>query len=408
MADRGDGQPEDPQRAHELLAQLRDANQNLLIAAVDAQARRDEAEAANRRQNEFLAMLAHELRNPLAPIGMAAALLERLSGVHPDLPRLHGVIQRQVEQMARLLDDLLDAARVSSGKIVLRKKVAALAEVIERAVETVQPKMHQRQQQLRVSLPDQALAVECDPARLAQVFSNLLWNASKFTQEGGAISLSVEPDGQGARVIVEDNGIGITPDLLPQVFELFLQGPRGLARSEGGMGIGLSVVRSLVKMHDGTVEAWSEGSGKGSRFTVTLPCARPEDIAQDGRRSGKASARARVLLIEDSADASAMLRELLTLEGHSVSCAATGPDGLAMALADVYDVVVCDIGLPGMDGYQVAQQLRARHPHPPPRIVALSGYGGPEDRSRAERAGFDHYLVKPVDPDALLMLLGPH
>jgi signal transduction histidine kinase len=386
-----------------LVEQLREANQNLVLATVQAQTMREEAESANRRQNEFLAMLAHELRNPLASIGMAATLLEKVAAANPELPKLHAIIHRQTDQMARLLDDLLDAARVSSGKIVLENRSLLLSEVIESAAETSQPYISARQQTLSIDLPPEPLLLEGDRVRLAQVFSNLLVNASKFTRDNGLIELAATGQAGNVVVTVKDNGTGITADVLPHIFNLFTQGPRSLARSEGGLGVGLTVVRSLVKMHGGTVAAHSEGLNRGSVFTVTLPLSDKQRTEQAEPPRRNSPRHCKILLIEDNPDASETLKAFLALEGHVVTCAFDGPSGLAMAQQNDFEIVISDLGLPGMDGFELMRQLR-RH-KAGPLTIAVTGYGQLEDRARAAEAGFDHCLVKPVDGDALLSLI---
>jgi two-component system, sensor histidine kinase len=397
-------------------AQLREANAHLVMATVNAQSLQDEAEAANRRQNEFLAMLAHELRNPLAPISMAAAMLERMPQATPELATLHSVISRQVEHMARLLDDLLDAARISSGKITLAIAPLALSEVVERALETVQPRIAERRQQLTVTIGDPDMLLDGDKVRLTQVLSNLLGNASKYTQDGGTIVLRAERSGgEGTvRLSVSDNGTGIGPDVLPHIFDLFTQGPRSLARSEGGLGVGLNVVRNLVQMHGGSVHAHSDGVGQGSRFTLELPvsASAPAQASQPPPLATGRCIACNVLLIEDNVDVCDTLRSFLMLDSHEVTAAYDGPSGLALAQTGGFDVLICDIGLPGLDGLEVIRRLRAHEQEETPGTtgtpvfaVALSGYGQAEDRARALAAGFDEYLVKPVRPDALLALI---
>jgi len=389
------------------LAQLREANENLVLAAVNAQTLRDDAEAANRRQNEFLAMLAHELRNPLAPISMAAALLERLPNPPPQLHSLTQVIGRQVGHMAHLLDDLLDAARISSGKILLTIEPILMSEVIEQAVETVQPRIKERRQTLLVDVLVEPLITDGDRVRLTQVFTNLLGNASKYTPDHGEIRLAAFVAHGEIVITVEDNGSGISPEVIPHIFDLFTQGPRSLARSEGGLGVGLNVVRNLVSMHNGVVRAESAGAGAGSCFTVRLPLSKAVQAtapAPGGAASLKTDGCA-VLLVEDNIDACSTLQHFLTLEGHAVSAAHEGNSGLAAALAREYDVVICDIGLPGLDGYDLIKALRASAHGARPYAIALSGYCQAEDRARAIDAGFDHYLVKPVQPEALLALI---
>ncbi|GAB3448264.1 ATP-binding protein [Massilia solisilvae] len=389
-------------------AQLREANQNLVLATVTAQSGRDDAEEANRRQTEFLAMLAHELRNPLAPIGTAAALLPRTAGDDARALELAQVIGRQVAHMAHLLDDLLDAARISSGKITLSLQSVRLDQVIEQAVETVAPRVRERAQELALTLPREPLVLHGDRVRLTQVFTNLLSNASKYTPEGGTIRLTAVADAEQAVVTVQDNGTGIAPGFMPHVFDLFTQGPRALARTEGGLGVGLNVVRNLVGMHGGRIDAYSAGEGEGSLFTVTLPL--PEGTLAPPReartvRRGRA-APLRLLLVEDNRDACETLSHLLALEGHEVQVAYDGKAGLAAATGGEFDALLCDIGLPGLDGLELIACLRRARGGKPLYAVALSGYCQAEDRSRALAAGFDEYCVKPVNTEALLGLLG--
>jgi signal transduction histidine kinase len=391
----------------ERIEQLLEANENLVLAAVNAQTLRDDAEATNRRQNEFLAMLAHELRNPLAPISMAAALLEQVPHAPPQLLNLTRVIGRQVGHMAHLLDDLLDAARISSGKITLAVEPIMLADVIEQAIETVQPRINERRQQLQVELPPDPIIADGDRVRLTQVFTNLLGNASKYTGDGGAIRLAVAVHEAETAITVEDNGTGMTAEIIPHIFDLFTQGPRSLARSEGGLGVGLNVVRNLVSMHRGTVRAESAGLGQGSRFTVRLPVsqARAATRAPQADKSPAPGRACRILLIEDNVDACITLQHFLALEGHAVSVAHDGKTGLEMAIGADYDAVICDIGLPGIDGFDVIRGLRESRRAMRPFAIALSGYCQAEDRARAIEAGFDHYFVKPISPGGLLELI---
>ncbi|WP_317203518.1 hybrid sensor histidine kinase/response regulator [Janthinobacterium sp.] len=381
------------------IAQLREANQNLVLATLDAQSMRDDAEAANRRQNEFLAMLPHELRNPLAPISVAAAMIGQAPGATPQLRRLQAIIGRQVGHLSRLLDDLLDAARISNGKITLLRHPIRLADVIERAVETIQPHLSVRRQLLSVAAPAQALDIDGDHVRLTQVFSNLLANASKFTPDHGHIRIRATPLGRHVEVTVGDDGAGIAADVLPHVFDLFTQGPRSLARSEGGLGVGLSIVRDIVQMHGGTVTASSPGLGGGSVFSVTLPLL---GAAAAGHAAAVPAAAAmcparRILLVDDNADACAALQMLLEMDAHSVDVAHDGAHALAAAGRRAYDVIICDIGMPGMDGLEFARALRASAGGKALLLLGLSGYGQPKDRAGAAAAGFDAYFVKPVD-----------
>ena len=287
----------------------------------------------------------------------------------------------------------------------------ALGAALDQAIETVAPRIRERGQQLQVSLPDEVLNIEGDPVRLTQVFANLLGNASKYTGNGGRIALRAWCAQEEVVVEVSDNGSGIAPEMLPQVFDLFIQGPRSLARSEGGLGIGLNVVRNLVGMHGGSVSADSPGEGRGSTFTVRLPLsAEVAQVAEIASGPSAAEGACRILLIEDNVDACDTLCTLLQLAGHDVTVAYDGHAGLAEAQARHYDIVICDIGLPGIDGLEVLARLRGGQLEPGlpgrPFAIALSGYGQLEDRERALGAGFDRYLVKPAAPDALLGLVG--
>lgn len=383
---------------------LREANQNLMIASVDAQNLRDAAEMAHARQNEFLAMLAHELRNPLAPISMANAMLARLPSPSAELLHLHAIIQRQVAHLTRLLDDLLDAARISSGKVALVCAPLALIDVLRRAVETVQVRVLERAQGVTLDLAEDPV-VDGDPVRLAQVFANLLVNASKYTGNGGTIRLTARSHEGFAVVTVADNGAGIAADVMPHIFDLFTQGPRALARSEGGLGVGLNVVRNIVQLHGGTVSAVSDGSGSGSAFTVRLPLAVQAEQAPLLNGAVSLLASRRILVVEDNLDANDTLARLLRAEGHCVTSAYDGIAGLGMASRQSFDVLLCDIGLPGMDGLELIMRLRATTGAHVPFAIAISGYGRTEDRERAVSAGYGQYFVKPVDVNALLSLV---
>jgi signal transduction histidine kinase/ActR/RegA family two-component response regulator len=396
-------------RLDDTVAQLREANEHLVLAAVQAQHLQEDAENANRRQNEFLAMLAHELRNPLSPIGMAASLLERTPDATPQIHKLSRVIGRQVDHMAKLLDDLLDAARISSGKITLSTQPLVLADVLQQAVETAQPCIQERRQSLQVELPPEMVVVEGDQVRLTQVFTNLLANASKYTGEGGRLHLAAHADADEVSVTIEDNGAGIAPEIIPYIFDLFTQGPRALARSEGGLGVGLNVVRNLVTMHAGSVEAESGGAGHGSRFTVRLPRSGHQSVDRGPSQVAVTGGRKRVLVVEDNPDTCATLAACLREEGHEVVTALDGRSGLAAAMERPYDVILCDIGLPGLDGLGLIRAVRAAVGAGAggTRLlaIALTGYGQQDDEARGLEAGFDHYLVKPVGLEALLPLI---
>lgn len=391
----------------DLVSQLREANQHLVIATVGAQDLQANAEAVNQRQEEFLSMLAHELRNPLAPVAMATELLGKITDAHPQLPKLHAIISRQVNHMTHLVDDLLDASRFSGGKIALKKQPLLLSKIIESAVETSQPFIDKRNQRLIIELPASPIVIDGDLVRLAQVFSNLLINAAKFTPEFEQITLSAHKLANAVTVSVKDNGIGIAADIQPHIFDLFTQGFHSMDRSQGGLGIGLSLVRTIAEMHGGNVKVRSAGAGFGSEFTVFLPTSsKPLPVAINAVPNAAPAHHSRILLIEDNADASATLHDLLTLDGHTVTSASDGGSGLALATANDYDAIVCDIGLPGMDGYEVATQLRLHaSTKPVPRLIALTGYNQPENRARAKEVGFDHYLVKPIATDILLKII---
>lgn len=389
-----------------LVVQLREANQNLVIATFGAQDLQAKAEAAHHRQEEFLSMLAHELRNPLAPISLAAELLENIAAAHPLLPKIHGIIGRQVSHLTHLVDDLVDASRVNSGKITLQKRKLLLSEIIDSAVETSKPFIDKRDQHLMIDLPVDPVVIDGDLVRLAQVFSNLLINATKFTPERGHITVSAHQLANAVVVSVKDDGVGIARDIQPFIFDLFTQGPRSLDRSQGGLGIGLSLVRTIAEMHGGTAHVESGGAGLGSEFTVQLPIS-IESLPRDNRSTAQSSRSRprRVLLIEDNADANEILNNLLALEGHTMTSAFDGTTGLAMAKENNYDVIVCDIGLPGLNGYEVVKQLRHDPLKPVPYLIAMTGYNQLEHRNHAMDAGFDHYLVKPVAMDILKDLI---
>ena len=395
------------ERSH-LVEQLREANENLLLASLNAQQLREQADAGARRQSEFLAMLAHELRNPLAPIRMASALLAREPAPSEQLQQLQDIIERQVGHLTGLLDNLLDASHVASGAVAMLRRPLSLDALLRRAMEKIRPELCTLHQVLRIALPVPML-VDGDQVRLEQVFANLLGNASKYTQEGGVIGVSADVDAGCAVVTISDNGSGIGVELLPHVFGLFTQGPRSRARSEGGLGVGLHIVRSIVYQHGGSVAAYSDGPGKGSSFVVTLPLSSSAPHG-GGAAAGEApdadAAARRILLVEDNLDANETLRQLLSAEGHQVTSAFDGVAGLTLALAHPFDILVCDIGLPGIDGLELITRLRANPVHPIPFAIAISGYGDADNRTLAIGAGFGQYFVKPVDVAALLTLIG--
>jgi signal transduction histidine kinase/DNA-binding response OmpR family regulator len=361
----------------------------------------EELQDANQRKDEFLAMLSHELRNPLAPIRNAVELMRRVGSQEARITMARDVIDRQVTQLARLVDELLDVSRISQGKIVLKKEPVELAKVIAHSVETVRPMIDVREQRLTVEVSAGPVWVMGDFARLSQVVANLLNNACKYTPEGGRIRLAASAERGLATVTVEDNGTGIESDLLPRVFELFVQGDRGLDRSQGGLGIGLTLVKRLVELHQGEVAADSAGPGKGSTFRVTLPCisaVQPPASAQPQVAATHEVYGRRVLVVDDNLDAAESTAAFLRLEGHEVKTVGDGSEALASVHVFAPHVIVLDIGLPGLDGYAVARQLRERGDTSHTLLVAMTGYGQREDRERAIAAGFDYHFVKPTDP----------
>ncbi|MBC5785071.1 response regulator [Ramlibacter sp. USB13] len=366
------------------------------------------AREAERRKDEFIATLAHELRNPLAPIRAALQVLHRT----PDAAaasRMREVMERQVNHMVRLVDDLMDVARISRGKLELRCQRVQVREVVDAALETSRPLFERARHQLTVTTPDAHLWIDADPTRLAQVISNLLNNAAKYTPDGGEIRLEVQRANEGQlRIAVSDNGAGIAPQLLPHVFDMFAQGHDTIERAQGGLGIGLTLVHQLVRLHGGEVTASSPGLGFGSTFTVTLPLPVQDEAAADaGGARGEQGARdgIRVLVADDNVDAATTLAMLLELMGHRCTAVHDGPSALASFSQVKPDVVLLDIGMPGMDGYEVARRLRAMPGGDSATVVALTGWGAANDRARSAEAGFDLHLTKPVDHAALAAAL---
>jgi PAS domain S-box-containing protein len=369
--------------------------------------RRIEAlEQSNKRINEFLAMLAHELRNPLAPIRNAVTVMHRAHATPEQMDWARGVIDRQITHLTRLVDDLLDMSRITTGKITLRREPLDLREAVARAVEATRPLIEGRRQHLQVDTPPDAVMVLGDVTRLTQVVLNLLNNASKYTPEDGRISVSLVRKAELADILVRDNGIGIPPELLPSIFDLFAQGQRSLDRAEGGLGIGLTLVRRLVEMHGGGVDATSEGPQQGSSFTVTLPLAKDaRATAASPRPAAATAAPRRILVVDDNADSADSMAMLLELTGHASRTAHDGPSAFVAAAEFRPDIVLLDLGLPGMSGFDVAVHLRQMDGLERVPIVAMTGYGLDEDRRRTKAAGFAAHLVKPIDPAALEKLV---
>jgi len=361
---------------------------------------------ADHRKNEFLAMLGHELRNPLAPIRNAVQVLKTQSVANPTLEWCRKIIDRQVSHMALLLDDLLDVARIMQDKIVLKMDCFDFSEIIDSAIETVYPLIESRKQELDVSRPDRPMWVQGDRVRLTQALSNLLNNAAKYTHEGGKIALEMVQEADDLVIKVHDNGSGITPEILPHIFEIFTQADSSLARSQGGLGLGLTLTRRLIEMHGGTVSASSAGDRQGSEFVIRLPLFNAPSLMQAPQPEvAQSLTKLRILLIDDNADVSESLALLLQLEGHEVDTADCGLTGIEKAQAFRPQVVLLDIGLPDISGYEVARRLRELPETRQTLLVAISGYGQAKDLEQSKSAGFDRHLLKPVDPSHLSDLL---
>ncbi len=356
----------------------------------------------DRRKDEFLAMLAHELRNPVAPILNVAEVLSRQLAGDVRQQSLVGIVQRQAAHLSRLLDDLLDVARITRGRIELKRELVPLAACVELALETADPLIKEKGHRLFIEPAVPGLVVNADRVRIAQCVTNLLSNAAKYTDPGGEIRLRQYVDQSQAVIEVSDTGMGISAQFLPHVFDLFAQGERALDRAQGGLGIGLSVCKRLLEKHGGSIAAHSNGAGKGSMFSIRLPLA-TEQTRAHVVSSSASTPRRRVLIVDDNHDAADSLAILLGMEGHEVRTAYSGEDALAQSAAADFEVVLLDIGLPGMNGYEVARRLKAAGSRA--RIVAQSGYGQPEDKQRAAAAGFHAHLVKPVEMAALANLL---
>jgi PAS domain S-box-containing protein len=366
----------------------------------------EQLRVADRRKDEFLAMLGHELRNPLAPIRTVSDVLQRTLVDNPRALELCAILQRQVEQMTRLLDDLLDVTRITRGTIRFEKRRVELSAVIQRAVEAAGPLITRRKQRLRVGIPRVPMCVVGDFARLVQLVTNLLNNAAKYTPTGGRIALRVVRRGAEVDIRIQDNGAGIAREMLPRVFDLFVQSETATGMHEG-LGIGLTLVRAVAEHHGGRVIARSAGSGCGSRFDVTLPLAASdgETVLQPLRPATEAmTPRKRIVIVDDNRDAVEALATLLRLSGHDVSVAMNGQEGLRLVEKTAPDLALLDIAMPGMSGYEVARRLREAGCKV--KLAAITGYGGADDRERSRAAGFDHHIVKPIDPAGLERLLG--
>jgi signal transduction histidine kinase len=377
-----------------------------------------ERKEAIRRRDEFLAMLAHELRNPLASILNAVRMMRLHLPATAEVENARAIIERQGQHLARLLDDLLDLSRVTHGKIELRKQVLDVRDVVSDAIQSSRATIDQRRHQLTINMPGEAVYVEADPTRLTQIIVNLLTNAAKYTEPGGRIEVALRREGSQMVLSVKDTGKGIPPAQLANIFDPFMQLDASLDRAEGGLGLGLTLVRRLVELHGGTITAYSAGRNHGSEFVVRLPCSSciplMEKPSQEETASSPSEPRAaapvtfvprNILLVEDNDDGRQMLRDLLRSLGHRVEEASNGLEGLNAMRRQMPDVALVDIGLPGLDGYELARQVRALPSGDKVRLLAVTGYGQPEDRRRAQEAGFEALLVKPVDLNKLEQFL---
>jgi signal transduction histidine kinase len=390
-------------------SELERANRTLLIEVAERSRAERALKDADQKKDEFLALLAHELRNPLAPLLNAVELM-RLQPRDPQLGWAREVIERQVSYLTRLVDDLLDVSRITRGQITLNRQPLELAVLIERAIEMAQPLMQQRRQQITVAIPDRTLRINGDQVRLVQAFGNVLGNAVKYADPGGHIEVSAHRREASAVVQVRDDGIGIPADQMGKIFELFTRVEHGPERPQSGLGIGLALVRRLVEMHGGTVTAHSEGAGSGSEFVIRLPLARETALEERYHLPGGAAAaepavRRRILIADDNLDALDSTARLLQHGGHEVFSATDGSLALQAAERHLPEVALLDIGMPGLDGYEVARRIRAAPWGRGLTLVAITGWGQESDRRRSQEAGFDSHLVKPVDPGQLSALL---
>jgi len=389
--------------------ELARANRNLHSEVIERARIEHALKEADRHKDEFLAMLAHELRNPLAPIHNAVQLMRALPDAGAQHVRLREMVERQLRHLTRLVDDLLDVSRITRGKIKLTREPLEVANLIARAVETVEPLIRENGHTLETDVPPQPLRLFGDPLRLTQIVGNLLSNAAKYTDPGGRIQLVVQPVGSEVEIRVRDNGVGIPPDLLPKIFELFTQLDRRLDRPQSGLGIGLALVQRLAEMHGGSVRAHSDGEGRGSEFVIRLPLVQEENerkaSSAEAPRSPPSLVSRRILVADDNADAMESLATLLELEGHQVIRATNGPLALEAAEQHLPEVILLDIGMPQLDGYEVARRIREQPWGTQMLLVALTGWGQDSDRRRSRDAGFDCHLVKPLNLEELTPLL---
>ena len=387
------------------LEELERQNREILQAVTELRRHEEELRTADRRKNEFLAMLAHELRNPLAALQNGVEYLRSQGETDSPWGRVEDMMIRQTRQLARLVDDLLDVSRITQGTVRIRREPIEAADLVSMAAEANRGLMDQRGHRFRVEVPERPIWLDADPTRLTQVLSNLLNNAARYTPEGGTISLSVHAIEGEVRFIVRDNGVGIEADMLPQVFELFMRAEQAVQSAEAGLGIGLTIVKRMVELHSGTIQAYSDGVGRGSTFIMTLPAreapvdhvpAAPEAIASVSRS---------VLIVDDNADSAESLAMLLELYGYETAVASDGPSALARFRDAPPQVAILDIGMPGMDGYELARRLRLEQSTAPLMLIALTGFGDEAVAVKARDAGFDHRLVKPLDLKKLQSLL---
>jgi signal transduction histidine kinase/DNA-binding response OmpR family regulator len=367
-----------------------------------AKSAEEKLQEANRRKDEFLAMLSHELRNPLAPIVTSAQVLDKVAPGDARIAWVREVIERQVTHLAGLVDDLLDVSRITQGKITLNREAVELGKILEHSLEIVRPLIDSKRHVLSVNVPDTPVWVFGDFSRLSQIFSNVLHNAAKYTTDGGSIEFDVVVDRGSVAVRVRDNGIGIEPQFLPHVFEVFTQGYRGLDRSQGGLGVGLAVVRRLIELHQGEVNIMSDGPGLGTEVVIRLPCI-SEVVQHAGREAPRPPSRGgkRILVVDDNADAAESIAVLMQIDGHEVKTVTDAMQALACLNTFAPQVAIIDIGLPSMNGYELAAGIRANRSLPKPLLIALTGYGQAEDFDRSRDAGFDHHFVKPAEMQAI-------
>jgi PAS domain S-box-containing protein len=374
---------------------------NLDIA--DLKRQQEALRESDRRKDEFLATLAHELRNPLAPLRNGLEILERTGSETPLGTQVRGIMARQLEQMVRLIDDLMDVSRISRGRISVKRERMDLLDAVRTAVDTARPAIDAAEHKLALDLPPGPVVVEGDAVRLAQVFANLLSNAAKYTPRGGDIRLVVKKQGENACVSIKDSGIGISKQMLPRIFDLFVQADRAIERAQGGLGVGLSIAQRITQMHGGNVEAHSEGEGQGTEFVVRLPLARARNDAAKERRERRASPsnHRRILVADDNTDAASTLGAMLELMGHEVMTAADGADAVEKARAFKPEIIFLDVGMPRMNGYDACEAIRKSPGGDRMTIIALTGWGQESHKRRSREAGFDRHFVKPVALDDL-------